>query len=109
MLGISLTELAVRCGMPKSTIGRIENYSMNPSLDVFTSMMNELDVTFEFIKKSYMRIQGVELAYKTKKPVGIFVLTWRRVREGIYSEDDKNVYLEVDKWFKDNMPEPTFY
>ena len=27
--------------------------------------------------KKYMRIQGEELAYKTKKPVGIFVLTWR--------------------------------
>jgi transcriptional regulator with XRE-family HTH domain len=109
MLGISQTELAERCGMPKSTIGRIENYSMNPSLDVFTSIMNELDVSFEFIKKKYMRIQGEELAYKTKKPVGIFVLTWRRVRDGIYSEEDKNVYLEVDKWFKDNMPEPPFY
>ena len=27
--------------------------------------------------KKYMRIQGEELAYKTKKPVGVFVLTWR--------------------------------
>ena len=35
----------------------------------------------EIIKdKKYMRIQGEELAYKTKKPVGVFVLTWRRVR-----------------------------
>ena len=59
--------------------------------------------------KKYMRIQGEELAYKTKKPVGVFVLTWRRVRDGIYSEEDKNIYLEVDKWFKDNLPEPPFY
>ena len=109
MLGISQTELAERCGMPQSTIGRIENYSMNPSLDVITSIMNELDVSFEFNKKKYMRIQGEELAYKTKKPVGVFVLTWRRVRDGIYSEEDKNIYLEVDKWFKDNLPEPPFY
>ena len=109
MLGISQTELAERCGMPQSTIGRIENYSMNPSLDVITSIMNELDVSFEFSKKKYMRIQGEELAYKTKKPVGIFVLTWRRVRDGIYSEEDKNIYLEVDKWFKENLPEPPFY
>lgn len=109
MLGVSQTELAERCGMSQSTIGRIENYSMNPSLDVITSIMNELDVSFEFSKKKYMRIQGEELAYKTKKPVGIFVLTWRRVRDGIYSEEDKNIYLEVDKWFKDNLPEPPFY
>ena len=59
--------------------------------------------------KKYMRIQGEELAYKTKKPVGIFVLTWRRVRDGIYSEEDKNTYLNVDKWFKENLPEPPFY
>ena len=109
ILGISQTELAERCGMPQSTIGRIENYSMNPSLDVITSIMNELDVSFEFNKKKYMRIQGEELAYKTKKPVGVFVLTWRRVRDGIYSEEDKNTYLEVDKWFKENLPEPPFY
>ncbi len=109
MLGISQTELAERCGMPQSTIGRIENYSMNPSLDVITSIMNELDVSFEFSKKKYMRIQGEELAYKTMKPVGVFVLTWRRVRDGIYSEEDKNTYLEVDKWFKENLPEPPFY
>ena len=56
-----------------------------------------------------MRIQGEELAYKTKKPVGVFVLTWRRVRDGIYSEEDKKIYLEVDKWFKENLPEPPFY
>ena len=109
MLGISQTELAERCGMPQSTIGRIENYSMNPSLDVITTIMNELDVSFVFSKKKYMRIQGEELAYKTKKPVGIFVLTWRRVRDGIYSEEDKNIYLEVDKWFKENLPDPPFY
>ena len=47
--------------------------------------------------KKYMRIQGEELEYKTKKPVGVFVLTWRRVRDGIYSEEDKNTYLAVDK------------
>ena len=63
----------------------------------------------EVIKdKKYMRIQGEELAYKTKKPVGVFVLTWRRVRDGIYSEEDKKTYLEVDKWFKENLPEPPF-
>ena len=59
--------------------------------------------------KKYMRIQGEELAYKTKKPVGVFVLTWRRVRDGIYSEEDKNTYFAVDKWFKENLPEPPFY
>ena len=57
----------------------------------------------------YMRIQGRETAYKTKKPVGIFVLTWRIVRDNIYSEEDKKIYYDIDKWFKDNLPEPPFY
>ena len=108
ILNLTQNELALKCGMPQSTIGRIENYSMNPSLDIITSIMKELDMTLSLNKK-YMRIQGEELAYKTKKPVGIFVLTWRRVRDGIYSEEDKNTYLEVDKWFKENLPEPPFY
>lgn len=57
----------------------------------------------------YMRIQGRETAFKTKKPVDIFVLTWRRVRDNIYSEEDKNIYYQIDKWFEENLPEPPFY
>ena len=52
--------------------------------------------------KKYMRIQGEELSYKTKKPVGGFALTWRRVRDGIYSEEDKNTYLAIDEMFKNH-------
>ena len=40
----------------------------------------------------YMRIQGREIAYRTQKPVGIFVLNWRRVRDGVYREEDKALY-----------------
>ncbi len=25
------------------------------------------------------------------------------------AEEDKNIYFEVDKWFKENLPEPPFY
>ena len=71
--------------------------------------MKDYDSIYLIKNKKYMRIQGEELAYKTKKPVGVFVLTWRRVRDGIYSEEDKNTYLAVDKWFKENLPEPPFY
>jgi hypothetical protein len=77
-------------------------YEIRKKLNTFAS-------TKTINNKKYMRIQGEELAYKTKKPVGVFVLTWRRVRDGIYSEEDKNTYLEVDKWFKENLPEPPFY
>ena len=59
--------------------------------------------------KKYMRIQGRELAYRTGKPVGVFILNWRRVRDGVYSEEDCRLYEETEKWFKDNLPEPPFY
>ena len=85
--------------------------SVEEMFDEIRKKLNLLDKTDIKIvnNKKYMRIQGEELAYKTKKPVGVFVLTWRRVRDGIYSEEDKNTYLAVDKWFKENLPEPPFY
>ena len=93
----------------------VKNGRVSSAEGMFDEIRKKLDLFIDHdIKKiignkKYMRIQGEELAYKTKKPVGVFVLTWRRVRDGIYSEEDKNTYLEVDKWFKENLPEPPFY
>ena len=57
----------------------------------------------------YLRIQGREIAYRTQKPVGIFVLNWRRVRDDVYSEEDKALYWKTRQWFVENLPEPPFY
>lgn len=57
----------------------------------------------------YLRIQGRENAYRTGKPVGVFVLNWRRIRDGVYSEEDVRLYNETHKWFLDNLPTPPFY
>ena len=57
----------------------------------------------------YMRIQGRELAYRTGKSVGVFVLNWRRIRDGIYSKEDSDLYEETHKWFLEHLPEPPFY
>lgn len=59
--------------------------------------------------KKYMRIQGRETAYRTGKPVGVFILNWRKIRDGIYSKDDAGLYEQTHKWFLDNLPEPPFY
>ena len=59
--------------------------------------------------KKYMRIQGRELAYRTGKPVGVFILNWRRVRDGVYSQADIKLYEETEEWFKQHLPEPPFY
>ncbi len=57
----------------------------------------------------YMRIQGRELAYRTGKPVGVFILNWRRIRDGVYSKDDSELYDKTHKWFLEHLPEPPFY
>ena len=45
--GLSQIELAKRCHVPQSTIGRIENHSMNPSLDMVMSILNILNVIYK--------------------------------------------------------------
>lgn len=74
------------------------------------SMVREIvESDFDNLLELYMRIQGREIAYRTKKPVGIFILNWRRVRDKIYSEEDTKIYWETKRWFIDNLPEPPFY
>lgn len=41
-LGMSQRDLAVRCGMPQSTIARIETYKTTPNLRTFFRMMHYL-------------------------------------------------------------------
>ena len=57
----------------------------------------------------YVRIQGREIAYRTQKPVGIFILNWRRIRDNIYSSEDVEIYNRTHQWFLDNLPQPPFY
>ena len=60
-------------------------------------------------KFKYMRIQGREIAYRTQKPVGVFILNWRRIRDGVYSKEDAELYDNTHKWFLENLPQPPFY
>ena len=48
---LSQVELAKRCGVPQSTIGRIENYSMNPSIDLLISILNVLNIEIDLKEK----------------------------------------------------------
>ena len=57
----------------------------------------------------YVRLQGRETSYITHKPVGVFTLCWRRIKEGAFSEIDKNKFIEADNWFVENLPYPPFY
>lgn len=59
--------------------------------------------------KKYMRIQGHEFSYITGKPTGVFSLCHRRVNSRVFSNDDIQLFLRTDQWFKDNLVEPPFY
>ena len=57
---LSQVELAKRCGVPQSTIGRIENYSMNPSIDLLISILNVLNIEIELKDKKSI-IKGYDV------------------------------------------------
>ena len=48
---LSQIELAKRCNVPQSTIGRIENYSMTPSIDTLINILDVLNVEIELKEK----------------------------------------------------------
>ena len=49
---LSQIELAKRCNVPQSTIGRIENHSMNPSIDILVNILDVLNIEIELKEKS---------------------------------------------------------
>ncbi len=54
----------------------------------------------------YMRIQGRELSYVTKRPKGIFAMCWRMIYDGIMEEADAELFRNVNEWFEENLPNP---
>ena len=54
----------------------------------------------------YMRIQGREESYVTKYPKGVFSLCWNLIRDGVLTEAEKTLFIAIDDWFKENLPEP---
>jgi hypothetical protein len=53
-----------------------------------------------------MRIQGRENSYITKYPKGVFSLCWNLVRDKVLTEEEEKLFVSVDEWFKENLPEP---
>ena len=62
--------------------------------------------------QKYVRIQ-VRYSGKTGKPVGIFGACHHVVKNSYYTfnttEDEKNLFLNVENWFNENLPNPPFY
>ena len=54
----------------------------------------------------YMRIQGREDSYITKYPKGVFSLCWNLIRDKVLTAEEEKMFISIDGWFKDNLPEP---
>ena len=54
----------------------------------------------------YMRIQGREDSYVTRYPKGVFSLCWNLIRDKILTAEEEKLFVSIDGWFKDNLPEP---
>ena len=54
----------------------------------------------------YMRIQGRENSYITKYPKGVFSLCWNLIRDKVLTEEEEKLFISIDEWFKENLPEP---
>lgn len=54
----------------------------------------------------YMRIQGRDDSYITKYPKGIFSLCWNLIRDGLLTNEEKELFISIDNWFKEHLPEP---
>ena len=53
-----------------------------------------------------MRIQGRENSYVTKYPKGVFSLCWNLIRDKILTKEEEELFISIDEWFRDNLPEP---
>ena len=43
---------------------------------------------------------------KTKYPKGVFSLCWNLIRDGVLTEEEAKLFISIDEWFKENLPEP---
>ena len=57
----------------------------------------------------YYRVHTEDIAYRTKKPVGLFVAIWRLVEDKILSEEEEKEYWENREYFEKVLPVPPYY
>ena len=58
------------------------------------------------MKYKYVRIQGAELAENTMYAKGVFSMCWQLIQNDVMDEEDRDLYLEIDKWMGEILPWP---
>ncbi len=60
------------------------------------------------LNQKYVRIQ-TRYSGKTGKPVGIFAANWHILYAERFTQEDKELFLATEEWFRENLPVPPFY
>jgi hypothetical protein len=60
------------------------------------------------MNQKYVRIQA-RYTGKTGKTVGFIGANWHILRAGRFSQEDKELFLQTEEWFNENLPNPPFY
>ncbi|MBE5970140.1 MAG: hypothetical protein E7242_07895 [Lachnospiraceae bacterium] len=58
------------------------------------------------MKFKYVRIQGREKAVNTNWGKGIFSMCMQMIQDEVMDEEDRDLFLEIDKWFSEILPYP---
>ncbi len=58
------------------------------------------------MKFKYVRIQGREKAINTNWGKGIFSMCMQMIQDEVMDEEDRDLFLEIDKWFSEILPYP---
>ena len=58
------------------------------------------------LKFKYVRIQGKELAQNTMFAKGVFSMCWQLIQRDIMTQEDAELFREIDDWFAHNLPWP---
>ena len=58
------------------------------------------------MKFKYVRIQGREKAANTNWGKGIFSMCMQMIQDEVMYEEDRDLFLEIDKWFSEILPYP---
>ena len=57
-------------------------------------------------KYKYLRIQGRDLVANTLTGRGVFSMCMEMIRNQVMDQEDADLYMEIDKWFSENLPWP---
>ena len=96
---LSQIELAKRCNVPQSTIGRIENYSMNPSIDTLINILDVLNIKIE-LKEKRKILKGYDVFGKAYGYM---------LRNDLHDKDSIEHKLLQEQIKLDSVSEPLLY